>query len=215
MATPQLKSYLNNGYYKPLVGREEMNTYLNKYYQGGASDPLNMRSQAPTTGGGNSNLGSAIAGGITGAAQIGGDIYAANEAPKSIQTQSPQVQPIDQYGTPTYNLGSQASYIKGLNRNDYGRGLGMQGFTTGAGVGAQIGGLPGAVIGGALGFGAGLLGRRSARKKAERQINLSKRNFGRAQQDFNDANLLGTKNRLAQQQYQDMLDPYNVNRIYG
>lgn len=174
------------------------------------------------TGGGNPNLGSAIAGGITGAAQIGGDIYAANQEPKSIQTQSPGVQPMDEFGTPAYNLGGQASYLKGLNYKDYGKGLVMKGIGSGAAMGASIGSaIPvvgtaiGAVGGALIGGIAGAFGKRSARRKAKRKIRTARNNFRTAQQNFNEANISATQNRLGREQYNDMLsDPYGINGGY-
>lgn len=151
----------------------------------------------------------------SGALQLGGDIYAANQASNSIQTQSPGVQPMDEFGTPVYNLGGQASYVRNLNEKDYGRGLGIQGLATGASAGAAIGGVPGALIGGAVGLAAGLIGKRSARKKARRKIRVARNNFRVAQENFNEANISATQNRLGREQYNDMLsDPYGVNGGY-
>lgn len=161
------------------------------------------------------SFGNAIMPLASGALQLGGDIYAANQSVNSIQTQSPGLQQIDEFGTPVYNLGGQASYIKGLNENNYGRGLGIRGMATGAVTGAAIGGIPGAIIGGLIGFGAGLLGRRKAKRKAREKIRIAKGNFRKAQEDFNVANIGATQNRLAREQYNDMLsDPYGINTSY-
>lgn len=156
------------------------------------------------------NNGLGIASAAAGAAQIGGDIYAANQEANSIQTQSPELQTIDEFGTPVYNLGSQAEYINSLNERNYGRGLGIKGLATGASAGASFG-VPGAIIGAGIGLVSGLLGRFGARKKARNKIKIAKSNYRRAQQDFNEANLMASQNRLAREQYNDMLgDPYGL-----
>lgn len=160
------------------------------------------------------SFGNAIMPLASGALQLGGDIYAANQATNSIQTQSPGLQQIDELGTPVYNLGGQASYIKGLNENNYGRGLGVRGMAAGATAGAAFGPI-GAGIGAVVGLAAGLFGKRRAKKKAREKIRVAKGNFRTAQQDFNEANIGATQNRLAREQYNDMLsDPYGINTSY-
>lgn len=177
--------------------------YLNNYYY--------QPTETPQTGPGIGGYMSAA----SGALQIGGDIYAANQAPNGIQTQSPGLQQMDEFGTPVYNLGGQASYLRGLDYKNYGRGLGIQGLSQGAAAGAAVGGVPGALIGGAVGLAAGLFGKRSARQKAKRKIRTARNNFRMAQQNFNEANISATQNRLGREQYNDMLsDPYGINGGY-
>lgn len=186
--------------------------YLNSYYYK-PPQPTEEAPQQPSQQ--QSRIGGALIPAVTGALQIGGDIYAANQAPRSIQTQSPGLQPMDEFGTPAYNLGGQASYINNLNASNYGRGLGVRGLASGAQAGAAIGGIPGAIAGGLIGGAIGLFGRGSARRKARRKIRVAKSNFRAAQRDFNEANISATQNRLGREQYNDMLsDPYGINGGY-
>lgn len=118
-----------------------------------------------------------------------GQTKGAMDAANAIGTEAPGLQTQGQFSTPTFNLGQQTVYTSNLRASDFGKGL--------------VGG--GALQAGAVGALTGLFGRRAARKRAEQQIKQAKSNLMAAQQNFNEQNEESNANRLAFEQYQQLI----------
>lgn len=133
-----------------------------------------------------------------------GQTKGAMDAANAIGTEAPGLQTQGQFSTPTFNLGQQTVYTSNLRASDFGKGLVGGGALQGASAGAAFG-PKGAVIGAAVGALTGLFGRRAARNRAEQQINQAKSNLMAAQQNFNEQNEESNANRLAFEQYQQLI----------
>lgn len=148
-----------------------------------------------------------------GLVQLGTDIASEYQDAKNIQTQTPGLQVMDEFGTPQYNLGQQSIYVDSLNPEKAGKGMALKSAAKGAAAGAALGPL-GAIAGGFIGGIAGAVGQIATRRKAKKQARIAESNLLAAQQGFNQQNIDATRSRLAREQYEDMLNPYNIPMSY-
>jgi hypothetical protein len=111
----------------------------------------------------------------------------------------------DMFNTPQYNLGGLQSNIKDIQRSDPSSGLVGSTALQGASTGAAVGGVPGALIGGAVGAIAGLFGADSAEDEKRKREQEARRRLYTAQENFNRQNEAANRNRLAYEQYMQMI----------
>ena len=91
----------------------------------------------------------------------------------------------DANGMPVYNLGASRNALQEYDTSEVGKGLGLDSAVKGASAMAQTGN-PFAVAGGAIvGGAAGLVGKRRARRQAERAKLTQENAFSDAQGSFN------------------------------
>ena len=111
----------------------------------------------------------------------------------------------DMFNTPQYNLGALQTNIKDIQRSDPSSGWVGSTALQGASTGAAIGGVPGALIGGAAGAIAGLFGADSAEDEKRKREQEAKQRLYSAQENFNRQNEAANRNRLAYEQYMQMI----------
>lgn len=135
---------------------------------------------------------------------IFGQTKNAMDTANAIDTEAPGLQTQGQFNTPVFNLGQQTVYTSNLKASDFGKGLVGGGALQGASAGAAFG-PGGALVGGAVGALAGIFGQNAARKRAEQKIKQAKANLMSAQENFNEQNEESNANRLAFEQYQQLI----------
>lgn len=110
----------------------------------------------------------------------------------------------DMFGTPQYNLGNLQSNITAIERSDPSSGLVGSTAIQGAAAGASFG-VPGVLIGGAVGALAGLVGADSAEDEKRKRLEEAHNRLASAQKNFNAQNEQANRNRLAYEQYMQMI----------
>lgn len=177
----------------------QVNIFNNPYYQQLAQSQGLVNENGGLTASGVGSAGMSL---LQGAAQFGSALAS---SPVNINTAAPSQQFYG--GRPVYNLGQSLSAASGFNKQDYGRGLAVQGGLTGLQIGMNpalfgvTGGLS-APIGAVVGAIGGGIATRVKRDKAERLQNQRVTNIRAAQQDYNRASQDYTQGYLARQRYE-------------
>lgn len=117
----------------------------------------------------------------------------------------------DMFNTPVYNLGRLQSNINDIRNADTNvdeGAMALGGLAQGAAAGSAFG-LPGTIIGGLVGGLTGLFGGKSAEEEAEdrkrEMLAKATSQLRTAQDNFNTQNVSANRNRLAYEQYIQML----------
>lgn len=191
----------------PPIGANDLNAYLNKYYAGGASDPLGLQQGASTP---NFDWGGAVQAGLGGLSMVGDAFGMANQS-LNIETQAPPLE-FSATGEPVY---TQGRFYNQANSAQ------PQGATAGevigsVGKGAMAGssfGVPGMAIGAAVGLATSLFGGGRRAKKQREQRYRATASARKAQQNFNTASEAFDQTQAAQSDYIRRMD--NTNRLWN
>ena len=190
------------------IGRTELDAYLNKYYSGGATDPLNLNQPQIPSG---PDLG-AISAGVTGGLNLAANAFGMANQSLGIETQAPGLE-FGASGQPIYGAGlfyNQASQAKPQGPT---AGEALSGAASGAASGFAAGGPIGAAIGGGVGLVTSLLGGFGRKKRQREEKRKATRSARLAQQSFNTADVAFDEAQAAQSDYLRRMD--NTNRLYN
>lgn len=194
--------------FAPPIGANDLNSYLNKFYQRGAADPLGMNTPAQG-GGGSFDWGSAATAGLTGLS-LATDAFGMANQSLGIETQTPALQ-YSATGEPVYNgqFYNQANSAQPQGTTA-GEVIGSVG--KGAMAGAEFGPV-GVGVGAAFGLATSLIGggRRAKKQREERyRATASART---AQKNFNTASEAFDQTQAAQSDYARRMN--NTNRLWN
>lgn len=191
------------------IGRTELDAYLQKYYSGGAADPLNLNQpQMPPSG---PDLG-AISAGVTGGLNLAANAFGMANQSLGIETQAPGLE-FGASGQPVYNTGSFYNQASQARPQGATAGEVLGGAAQGASAGFAAGGPIGAAIGGGVGLVTSLFGGRARKKRQREEKRKATQSARLAQQSFNTADVAFDETQAAQSDYIRRMD--NTNRLYN
>lgn len=187
---------------------EDLNRYLEKYYKGGAADPLNMKqSNTPEPNQNTGGITTAALGGIS----LLGDIAGMANQSLGLDTQAPDLQR-STTGEPVYTTGSFYNQASQAHPQGASSGEFLSGAAKGALAGAALGPV-GAAVGGFLGGVGSLLGGRSRRKRQQAEKRKAIRSARIAQEKYNTASQGFDEQLASQSDYLNRMN--NMNRLYN
>lgn len=194
----------------PPIGVNDLNAYLNKYYAGGAADPLGMK-QAPAVGENGFDWGGAVSAGLTGLS-LGADAFGMANQSLGIQTQAPALE-YSATGQPVYTAGQFYNQANSAQPQGATAGEVIGSVGKGASAGFTVGGPVGAGIGAAVGLATSLIGGGRRAKKQREQRYRATASARKAQQNYNVASEAFDQTQAAQADYLRRMD--NTSRLYN
>lgn len=190
------------------MGVDDLNAYLNKYYAGGAADPLNMNQPVLPT---DTNWGGIAQGAISGLS-LGADAFGMANQSLGIETQAPGLER-SATGEPIYNTGSFFNQMSGAKPQGATGGEIAGGVGKGAAAGFAAAGPIGAGVGAGVGAITTLVGGRARKVRQREELAKAHKSAAAAQKTYNEASQAFDQTQAAQADYLRRMD--NTNRLWN
>jgi len=188
------------------IGPSDLNNYLNKYYQGGAADPLGMN-QPPANG--IPNYGGIATATLGGLSLIGDTFGIANQS-LGIEQNAPGLER-SATGEPIYNTGQFYNAASAARPQGTSADEAVNQTIKGASAGMALG-PAGAAVGGVLGLASSLIGGGARKNRQRRERTRAVASARTAQGTFNTASQAFDQQEVAQSDYLRRMN--NTNRLY-